>query len=216
MTKHLLAAAVALFATAAQAATRYEIDTAHSHATFSIRHMMVSNVRGEFGNVTGEVNIDEKDLAKSSVKATIDVKTLNTGNQDRDNHLKAPDFFDVAKFPTMTFESTKVTAGDKKGTYKVDGNLTMHGVTKPVTLMVEELSEPVTAPKQMGGMVKRGASATTTINRKDFGLTYNAVLEKGGVALGEDVKVTLDVELNEKAAAPAGGVKPASGTAPKK
>jgi polyisoprenoid-binding protein YceI len=201
MKKQLLAA-LALVAGVAQAATpHYEIDPAHSRASFSIRHMMVTNVKGEFGNVTGEAMIDDKDPSKSSVKATIDVKSLNTGMDKRDAHLKSPDFFDVEKFPTITFESTKVSKGAKAGSWKVDGNLTLHGVTKPVTLDVDELTAPVKNP-MMGGMMERGASATATINRKDFGLTWaGPALEKGGVVLGDDVKISLDVELQDKSSA---------------
>ena len=205
MKMHLLAAAVALIASGAQAATRYEIDTAHSRASFSVRHMMVSNAKGEFGNTTGEVMLDEKDPSKSTVKATIDVKSLTTGNDKRDAHLKSPDFFDVEKFPTITFESTKVSKGSKKGSYKVEGNLTLHGVTKPVTLNVEELTEPVKNP--MMGMNQRGASATATISRKEFGMSWaGPALDKGGVVLGDDVKISIDAELLEK---------PAAGEAPK-
>lgn len=211
--KMILLAAVALVAGGAQAATRYEIDPAHSRASFSIRHMMVTNVRGEFGGVSGEVMLDDKDPSKSVVKATVDVKTLNTGVDKRDAHLKSGEFFDVEKFPTMTFESTKVTKGAKKGSWKVDGNLTLHGVTKPVTLDVDELTEPVKNP-MMGGVVERGASASTTVSRKDFGMVWaGPALEKGGVVLGDEVKVNVDVELVEKAAAAAPGK---SGEAPGK
>jgi polyisoprenoid-binding protein YceI len=207
--KMILLAAVALVAGGAQAATRYEIDPAHSRATFSIRHMMVTNVRGELGGVTGEVMLDDKDPSKSVVKATIDVKTLTTGVDKRDAHLKSDAFFDVEKFPTMTFESTKVSKGDKKGTWKVDGNLTMHGVTKPVTLNVEELSEPVKNP--MGGAMERGAAASTTLSRKDFGMTYGltGAAEKGAVVVvGDEVKVNLDVEMVEKPADKGGAMAP--------
>jgi len=220
--KMIFLAALAFVAGGAQAATRYEVDPAHSHASFSIRHMMVTNVKGEFGNVSGEVMLDEKDPTKSTVKATIDVKTINTGVDKRDAHLKSPEFFDVEKFPTMTFESTKVSKGDKPGTWKVEGTLTMHGVTKPVVLNVEELTDEVTNT-MMGAPVKeRGASATTAISRKEFGMTYGSApaLEKGGVVLGDEVKVSIDVEMQQKpAAAPAmapgkPGTKPAP--APKK
>jgi len=219
--KMIFLAAMALVAGGAQAATRYEVDPAHSHASFSIRHMMVTNVRGEFGGVTGEVMLDDKDPAKSTVKATIDVKTLSTGQEKRDGHLKSPDFFDVEKFPTMTFESTKVSKGAKKGSWKVEGNLTMHGTTKPVTLDVEELTEPMKNP-MMGGVMERGASASTTISRKDFGMTWaGPALEKGGVVLGDEVKVNIDVELAEKPAAAPGApakpeAKPGEKAAPKK
>ena len=206
MKMHLLVA-VALFATGAQAATRYEIDTAHSRASFSIRHMMVSNAKGEFGNVSGEVMIDDKDPSKSSVKATIDVKSLSTGNEKRDGHLKSPDFFDVEKFPTITFESTKVSKGDKKGSYKVEGNLTMHGVTKPVMLTVDEVTEPVKNP--MMGANARGASATATVKRSDFGMSWaGPALDKGGVVLSDEVKISLDTELVEKPAGAAPAMAP--------
>ena len=209
MKMHLLAA-VAFIATGAQAATRYEIDPAHSSAHFSIRHMMVTNVKGDLGGVSGEVMLDEADPSKSSVKATIDVKTISTGMDKRDEHLKSADFFDVAKFPTMTFESTKVTKGEKPGTWKVEGNMTMHGTTKPVTLDVSEVTEAVKNP-MMGGVSERGASATANISRKDFGMAWaGPALEKGGVVLGDEVKISLEVEMVEKAAAPAkGGAKPA-------
>jgi polyisoprenoid-binding protein YceI len=216
MKMHLLAAAAALVATGAGAATRYEIDPAHSHASFSIRHMMVTNVKGEFGGVTGEVNLDAADPTKSTVKAVIDVKSLNTGVDKRDAHLKSPDFFDVEKFPTMTFESTKVSKGSKKGAYKVEGNLTLHGVTKPVTLDVDEVTEPV-KNVMMGGVMERGASGSTALNRKDFGLTWaGPALEKGNVVLGDQVKVTLDVELVEKPAGAEAAKPPAPAPAPKK
>ena len=205
MKMHLLSAfAVVFAANGAQAATRYELDPAHSRAGFSIRHMMVSNVKGEFGGVTGEVMLDEKDPSRSSVKATIDAKTLSTGNAQRDGHLKSPEFFDVEKFPTITFESTKVSRGKGKGkgTFKVEGNLTIHGVTKPVTLDVEELTPPVMNPMMKANA--RGASASTSVNRKDFGLTWaGPALEAGGVVIGDTVKLSVDVEMVEKAAAAA-------------
>jgi polyisoprenoid-binding protein YceI len=167
----------------------WEIDSVHSGAHFTVRHMMVSNVRGEFGAVTGTLNLDEKDVTKSTVEASIDATTINTREPKRDTHLKSPDFFDVAKFPTITFKSKKVEAAGA-GKLKVTGDLTMHGVTKSVVLDVEG---PGAA---MGN--KRGASATTKINRKDFGLGWNKVLEAGGVAVGEEVKVEIDLELNKK------------------
>jgi polyisoprenoid-binding protein YceI len=191
--------AAAVIAPSFAFASTYEIDSAHSSAGFSVKHMMVSNVRGEFGKVTGTVNLDDKDITKSTVEAVIDVSTINTREPKRDEHLKSKDFFDVAKYPTITFKSTSVKqAGD--GKLEVAGNLTMHGVTKPVTLAVEG---PAKEAKDPYGNIKSGATATTKLNRKDFGLSWNAALETGGVAVGEDVAVTIDLELNKKAAAAA-------------
>jgi polyisoprenoid-binding protein YceI len=173
----------------------YQIDTAHSGAAFSVRHMMVTNVSGRFSNLKGSVVIDEKTPANSKVEAIIDVATVNTNEPKRDGHLKSPEFFDVAKFPTMTFQSTKVyKSGDVT---KVEGNLTLHGVTKPVTLTLSEVSAEVKHP--MGGLV-RGATATTKISRKDFGLTWNRALEAGGVTVGDEVSITLEIEMSRKPA----------------
>lgn len=175
-------------------AQTYEIDSAHSSAGFSVKHMMVTNVSGKFSNVKGSIVYNEKNLAASTVTASVDVNTVNTNESKRDAHLKAPDFFDAAKYPTMEFKSTKVyKAGN---VVKVDGNLTLHGVTKPVTLTLTELSPEVKHP--MGGLV-RGAVATTKINRKDFGLTWNKTLETGGLMVGDEVTVTLEIEAARKA-----------------
>ena len=182
-------------------AAEYVIDSAHSAAQFSVKHMMVSNVRGAFSKVTGTANIDEKDITKSTVEAVIDATTVNTNEPKRDEHLRSADFFDTAKYPTITFKSTKVEQAGQN--LKVTGNLTLHGVTKPVVLDVEGFT---TEAKDPWGNTKRGGSATTKINRKDFGLGWNSVLETGGVAVGEEVAITLDLELNKKqapAAAPA-------------
>jgi polyisoprenoid-binding protein YceI len=193
-------AALVLAAPSAAFATEYVIDSAHSGASFAVKHLMVSNVRGTFSNVTGTVNYDEKDVTKSTVEATIDAKTIDTDEPKRDEHLRSPDFFDTEKHPTITFKSTKVEPASE-GMLKVTGNLTMHGVTKPVVMDVEGLTQEVKDP---WGNSKRGATATTKINRKDFGLTWNKALEAGGVAVGDEVKITLDVELNKKQpAAPA-------------
>jgi polyisoprenoid-binding protein YceI len=176
---------------ASAAPVAWQIDPVHSAAHFSIRHMMVSNVRGDFSKLGGTVQVDDADLAKSSVEATVDVATVNTREPGRDKHLRSPDFFDVAKFPTMTFKSTSVK---KKGKNRltVMGDLTMHGVTKPVALEVEitpEVKDP------MGGKVRRGIQGTTKLHRKDFGVSYNKALEAGGMALGDDVEVTLEIEV---------------------
>jgi polyisoprenoid-binding protein YceI len=196
MLKNVFAAALLLApAVGFAATTTWDIDPSHSGAHFSVRHMMVSNVRGEFGKVTGTVQLDDKDVTKSTINAVIDASTINTRDAKRDEHLKAPDFFDVAKYPNITFKSKKVEkAGDNK--LKVTGDLTMHGVTKPVVLDVETSPNEAKDPY---GNLRRGAVATTKINRKDFGLTWNAALETGGVAVGDDVSITLDIEVTRKA-----------------
>lgn len=194
---HILAvAAVALVSVGAAAqAVEYQIDPVHSSAQFSVRHMMVSNVRGEFAKVTGTVVYDPKKPEASTVEATIDASTINTHEPKRDDHLKSPDFFDVAKFPALTFKSTKVQKAGK-GKLRVTGDLTMHGVTRPVVLDVEGPTEEVKA----GQNVKAGASAATTISRKDFGMIWNKVLEAGGWVVGDEVRITLEIEMQRKAA----------------
>ncbi len=179
-------------------AANWEIDASHSAASFAVKHLMVSTVRGGFSGVKGVVKVDEKDVTKSTVEATIDASTINTLDAKRDEHLKGADFLDVAKFPTLTFKSTKVEKA--KDGLKVTGDLTLHGVTKPVVLNVEG---PTQAVKDPWGNTKSGATATTTLNRKDFGLTWNKALEAGGVVVGDEIKVTLDLELSKKDAAPA-------------
>jgi len=181
-------------ATGLARASSWEIDGSHSSAQFSIKHLMVSNVRGEFSKVAGTLNLDDKDITKSSVDVSIDVNTINTREAKRDAHLKSPDFFDAAKFPALTFKSKKVEkAGADK--LKVTGDLTIHGVTKEVVLNVEG---PTAEIKDPFGNAKRGATATTKINRKDFGLNWNKALEAGGVLVGEEVNITIDVELLKK------------------
>jgi polyisoprenoid-binding protein YceI len=178
-------------ATASSKAVTYKIDPAHSHAGFKVRHLMVANVRGEFPGLTGTIVFDPVNPANSSVEADIDVKSLTTRDEQRDAHLKSPDFLDVEKFSTMHFASRKVTPnGD--GEWKVAGDLTIHGVTKEVTLDVEG---PTAEVKDPWGNTKAGISASTKINRKDFGLTWNVALETGGVLVGEEVQITLEAEL---------------------
>jgi polyisoprenoid-binding protein YceI len=172
--------------------SEWTIDAAHSTVRFKVRHMMVSNVEGTFSDVKGTFDIPDKDLTKMKAEATIGVASVSTNQEKRDAHLKSPDFFDAAKFPTMTFKSSKVTKKGKK--MEMKGDLTMHGVTKPVTLEVDEVTDAV---KDMQGNPRRGFSASTEINRKDFGLTWNHALETGGVAVGEKVGVTLNFELAE-------------------
>jgi polyisoprenoid-binding protein YceI len=171
----------------------YAIDRAHSTVDFGIKHMGISTVHGQFPIKDGTINLDPKNVTASSVEATIDVAGVSTGNAQRDTHLKSPDFFDTAKYPTATFKSTRITqSGDG---YDVVGDLTLHGVTKPVTLHMDQPS------KEQIGMDKkphRGFEATTTIHRQDFGLTWNGTLKSGDSMLGDDVKMTFDIEAGQK------------------
>ncbi|AGC43178.1 hypothetical protein MYSTI_01846 [Myxococcus stipitatus DSM 14675] len=178
-------------------ASEWEVDSSHSSVEFSIRHL-VSNVRGRFDKVEGTLSRDDADPTQSKMTLTIDVASIDTGVPDRDKHLKSPDFFDAAKFPTMTFRSTKIGKSTGKDAYEVTGDLTLHGVTKPVTLQVQDLGS-VKGPK---GMV-RGLEATGTLNRKDWGITWNNALDSGGTILGDEVKVLINLELKEKAQAAA-------------
>jgi polyisoprenoid-binding protein YceI len=186
-----LLAALALAAPVSAFAADYEIDSGHTAAGFAVKHLMVSTVRGHFSNVKGTIHFDPKNPAADTVEATIDASTVSTDNAQRDTHLKSPDFFDVAKFPTITFKSTHVAAAgaDK---LKVTGDFTMHGVTKSVVLDVEGPSKEAKDP---WGNVKSGATATTKISRKDFGLVWNKALESGGVVVGDEVTITLDIEM---------------------
>jgi polyisoprenoid-binding protein YceI len=171
--------------------TVYEIDPAHSSAQFTIRHLMISNVRGDFKTVKGTVVYDPENVAATSIQAEIDVNSLNTRDENRDAHVKSAEFFNVEKYPSITFKSSKVeSAGD--GELKVTGDLTILGVTKEVVLKVEGPSDEAKDP---WGNLRVGASGSTKIKRSDFGLTWNAALETGGVMLGDDVKIELDLEL---------------------
>jgi polyisoprenoid-binding protein YceI len=176
--------------TTTPATTTWNIDPAHSSAEFKVKHMMISNVKGRFSGIKGVLNRHEADHTLSTLDVSIDVSTVNTQDAQRDGHLKSADFFDVEKFPAMTFKSTHI---EKKGDgFAVTGDLTIHGVTKPVVLNVEEVSEPAKDP---WGNMRIGLEATGKVNRKDFGLTYNAALETGGVLVGEEVSITLDVQF---------------------
>jgi polyisoprenoid-binding protein YceI len=177
------------------AAVVYDIDPAHSSAHFSVRHMMISNVKGEFTKVAGTVTFDRDHPEASKVETTIDVASLHTRDEQRDGHLKSADFLDAEKYPQIKFVSTGIKK-DGNDEYQMTGNLTIHGVTKPVTFHVEG---PTAEAKDPWGNVKTGATAETKINRKDFGLVWNVALETGGVLVGEDVKISLDVELTRRA-----------------
>jgi len=172
----------------------WTIDPAHSHASFSIRHMVISNVRGEFGKMSGTLTLDEKDVTKSSVEATIDATTIDTREPKRDEHLKSPDFFDVARYPAITFKSTKVEKAGKDA-LKVTGDLTMRDVTKRVVLKV---TGPTAAVKDPYGNIRRGVSATTKLDRKDYGVAWSALLEGGGAVVGNEVNIELEVEVIKK------------------
>lgn len=185
-------------------ASTWEMDSAHSSASFAVKHMMVSTVRGVLGKVSGTVQIDDKDVTHSTVEATVDVTGIDTKEPSRDNHLKSPDFFDVAKYPTITFKSTRIKKG--AGNHlTITGDLTMHGVTKPVSLAV---TYTPTEAKDPQGHVKRGATATARVNRKDFGLNWNKALETGGVIVGDEIDIALDVEIGKSAGSDAKGTPP--------
>lgn len=175
-------------------ADNWAIDPMHTNVEFTVRHMMISNVKGQFEKTSGTVTINGSDPTSAKIDATIDATSIDTRVDKRDAHLKSPAFLDVDKFPTITFKSTKVEA-DGPGKWKVTGDLTLHGVTKPVVLEVESSGTPITDPM---GNTRAGASATTKINRKDFGLTWNAPLEAGGVMVGDEVAISIDVEAIKK------------------
>ena len=168
------------------------VDSAHTAAQFSVKHMMVSTVRGTLGRVTGTVEYDGKSVESIKADIAIDVQGINTGNEGRDNDLRSAAFFDVATYPTATFKSKRVEPG-AGGRFRLVGDLTIHGVTKEVTLDVEG---PSAAIKVQNGTLKVGASATTRVNRRDFGLNYNRMIEAGQV-VGEDIQITIDIELNK-------------------
>jgi len=196
--------------TAPARASVWEIDSAHSSTEFSVKHMMVSTAKGRFDKINGTLNLDDKNPTKSNIELTIDASTIDTHEPKRDGHLKSPDFFDVAKFPTITFKSTKIEKAGK-AKFKVTGDLTMHGVTKSVTLAVDGPTAPMKSPF---GTTSSGASATTKINRKDWGLTWNKPLEAaGGVLVGDEVTINVDLELLSKAEAPAAAAAPAAAPA---
>jgi polyisoprenoid-binding protein YceI len=169
----------------------WNLDAGHSAAGFKVRHMMISHSKGEFSGLSGVLQLDEVDYTHSTVEASIPVSTLRTGDDSRNEHLKNADFFDVEKFPTMTFKSASIKSTGARN-YAVTGDLTIHGVTKSVTLTVEDVSQP---SKDPWGNWRIGLSASAKINRKDFGLTWNSALESGGVLVGDEVTLTLDVQF---------------------
>jgi polyisoprenoid-binding protein YceI len=169
----------------------WNIDAAHSVAEFKVKHMMISNVKGQFTRVSGVLNLNEADVAQSEVEAHIDAASISTGDDQRDGHLKTAEFLDVEKFPTLSFKSDRI-AQTGNGELTAEGDLTIHGVTRRVRFHVEG---PTAPGKDPWGKTRIGVSATTKINRKDFGLTWNATLETGGILVGEEVTITLDVQF---------------------
>ena len=190
-----LVAAAAIAAPSLAFAANWNIDPAHSNAQFKVGHMMVSSVRGEFSKLTGDVVYDPANPEEIVINAVIDASSIDTREKKRDDHLKSPDFFDVAQYKTITFKS-KSAKKVAPGKLDVTGDLTIKNVTKPVVLRVEGLDKEMKNP---WGQIVLGGVATTKVNRKDFGLTWNQALETGGVLVGEDVEITIDVELNKKA-----------------
>src|SRR5918994_2025195 len=172
-------------ATIATTRTTWAIDAAHSNAEFAIKHLMISTVRGRFADLTGTVELDADNPANSSVNVSINVASIDTRQEQRDEHLRSADFFDVANFPVLTFKSTKIVPDG--GEFRVEGDLTIRGITRPVTLRVTEEGRT----RDPWGGERIGFSGSTKINRRDFGLTWNQVLEAGGFAVGDEVKITL-------------------------
>lgn len=177
----------------------WTIDGSHSAAQFAVRHMMVSTVRGRLGKASGSVRFDGKNPASIVIDATVDVTGIDTQEPQRDAHLKSADFFDVQKFPTASFKSKRSESAGQ-GRFRVTGDLTLHGVTKEVVFEVEGPSPEVV----QGGMHRIGASATTRISRSEFGLTWNRAIETGGVVVGDEVSITLDVEIVRKSGTSSG------------
>jgi polyisoprenoid-binding protein YceI len=178
-------------ATPQTAVSTWNIDPAHSVAEFKVKHMMISNVKGQFAKVSGVLTFDESDLTKSQIEASIEAASINTREEQRDAHLKSADFFHVEQHPTLSFKSTRITQkGD--GELSVAGDLMIRGVTRPVVFSVEGPTPPAKDP---WGNTRIGLSATTKINRKDYGLTWNAALETGGILVGDEVTITLDVQF---------------------
>ena len=181
-------------ATQSSKPTEWQIDPAHSAAHFSVRHLMISNVRGEFTKLSGSAVIDPVNSEKSTVEVTIDAASINTREPQRDEHLRSPEFFDVAKYPTLTFRSKRVEAHGADE-FKLTGDLTIHGVTKEVSFDVEG---PTPSVKDPWGNIRAGITASAKINRKDFGVAWNAFTEAGGLVVGDEVKITIEAELIEQ------------------
>ena len=171
--------------------TTWNIDPAHSVAEFKVKHMMIANVKGHFSKVSGVLTLDESDLGKSRIEASVDAASVETRDAQRDAHLRSADFLDAEKFPTLSFKSDRISI-IRDGELAVEGSLTIHGVTRKVVFTVEGPTPPAKDP---WGNTRVAVSGTTKINRKDYGLTWNAALETGGILVGEEITITLDVEF---------------------
>jgi polyisoprenoid-binding protein YceI len=187
----LLIIALLVAAPVGAAAATWQIDPDHASVEFKVRHLMVAWVKGSFTTVSGNVEIDDADLTAAQARVSIDAASINTNNSKRDEHLRSEDFLAVADFPTITFVSSRVIAADGIPRQLI-GALTIRGTTREVTLDIDELTPPIKDP---WGNTRRGVTATTEIDRRDFGLTWNKALEAGGVVVGDEVKIALDVEL---------------------
>lgn len=195
--KRYIVPMIALFVLAIPVLTytaTWQMDPDHSSFQFKIRHLTVSNVKGDFSKLKGVVMIDDQDIARLKIEVVIDAASVNTGHAQRDEHLRGPDFFNVTKYPTITFVSKKVIKADTDR-LKVVGDLTIHGVTREITVDVEG---PTPEVKDPWGNFRRGATATTKINRRDFGLAWNKVLDTGGLVVGDEVNIYVEVELIKK------------------
>ena len=190
----LAAAVLCLAAPGLLHAAPWEFDPAHTGVHFKVRHLMVSSVRGDFEKVSGKIVYDEADVTKSAADITIDAASVNTREAKRDEDLRSPNFLDVAKYPTITFKSKRVEKTGS-GTLRMTGDLTIHGVTKEVVLNIEGPSPAIKDPM---GNIRVGGQATSKISRKDFGLLWNKTLETGGVVVGDEVEITIDVEIYRK------------------
>ena len=198
LARFTLAATIAatLAVSSPAAVTTWQIDPAHTAAGFSVKHMMIATVRGQFKGVTGTVNWDDQDISNSIVDVTIDANTVDTGEPKRDADLKSANFFDVANYPTITFKSTKIER-ISAAKMKVAGNLTIHGITKPAVLDVEG---PSGAIKDPYGKTRVALNASTTVNRMDYGVKWNAKMDGGGIVVGDDVNINIDLEMIKKEA----------------
>jgi polyisoprenoid-binding protein YceI len=196
----VVAGALVLGASAPGFASNWDIDPVHSRVGFGVKHLMIATVHGSFAKYTGTVSLDEANLTRSKVHLVIDTASITTGNDKRDDDLRSPLFFDVASFPTLTFETTKVQRHGADGLI-VTGNLTVKNITRPVVLTVSGLTGEIKDP---WGVTRRGATARTTINRQDFGLTWNKTLEAGGVVVGDEIAIEIDVELKKQQVSKAG------------
>jgi len=170
------------------AADEYEIDAVHSSIGFSVRHLLISNITGNFNDFSGKLLFDEKDMTNSSVDLTIKAASINTNNVDRDNHLRAADFFNIEKFPEITFKSGKIEKAEDN--YVLIGTLTMHGVSKEISIPFEFIGKA----KGPMGKQRLGFEGNTKLNRKDFGITWNKTLDEGGLAVGNEIKIQLNIE----------------------